>query len=55
MGLGVSGYHNTAIGGVENAGGGFGYLYWKRLTWVGELDWASFRPTGGGPAHPVAG
>lgn len=30
-------------------GGPFGYLAWKRLTWLGEVDWVRVSPPGGAP------
>jgi hypothetical protein len=47
IGVGASAYHSADPGQVDNAGGFFGYLSWRELSWVGELDWKRSEFVGG--------
>lgn len=44
-GVGGSALRNPRIGAEYEAIGPFGYLGWKRLTWLGEWDWYHVDPT----------
>jgi hypothetical protein len=46
--LGVSGYHHPGATRDDDTWGGYGYLTWKKLTWLGEADYFQSAPAGGG-------
>lgn len=48
LAIGGSGLHNPGADGDDDTAGIFGYLTWRRITWVGAVDWNRFQPTGGG-------
>ncbi len=45
---GVAGYWDEGDEFDSGSGGPFGYLTWKRLTWLGEIDWFLEDPQGAG-------
>jgi hypothetical protein len=47
LGLGVSGYHQPGPVLDYDTRGLYGYLIWKRLTWLGEADLFRRKPAGG--------
>ncbi len=46
--VGLSGYHHPGTLRDYDAWGAYGYLTWKRVTWLGELDQFQGRPAGSG-------
>jgi len=46
--LGASGYWEDGETSNYGTGGTFGYLTWRRLTWLGEVDWTLDDPQGTG-------
>jgi hypothetical protein len=46
-GLGASGYHAPSDSSHFDTYGGYGYLTWRSLTWVGEADLVRRKPNGG--------
>ncbi len=46
--LGVSGYHHPGDLRDYDTWGGYGYLTWKKLTWLGEADLFQSKPSGSG-------
>jgi hypothetical protein len=47
MALGASGYHRPSDLDHYDAYGGYGYLTWRSLTWMGEADLVRRKPIGG--------
>jgi hypothetical protein len=45
---GLSGYWHDAEAGNDGAAGFYGYLTWRRLTWLAELDWFRQDPADAG-------
>jgi len=41
---GASGYYNPQPGVKHASAGGFGSLFWKKLTYIGEVDWTHDDP-----------
>lgn len=45
--LGVSGYRRPEVAREHDTGGAYGYLTWRRFTWLGEVDLFRQKPAGG--------
>lgn len=45
---GMAGYWEDGVDANFGSAGPYGYLTWKRLTWLGELDWFRDDPQGAG-------
>lgn len=52
--LGASGYHEPGGADDFDTYGGYGYLTWRRFTWVGETDFVRRKPNGGDAVIGVA-
>jgi hypothetical protein len=53
LALGGSEYHRPSDLDHYDAYGGYGYLTWRSLTWVGEMDFVREKPIGGGATISV--